>query len=125
MREQTIGRGAVPMHRIRRDVDRVARVQHLRLLALEADAADAGQAEERLPNRVRVPRGACARCERDDRTSKARRRLGGDHRILEHDSGERLSGTPPGIPRARTNDSGLDWHDYAPSVATASRPITS
>jgi hypothetical protein len=28
----------------------------LRLLALEADAADPGQTEERLPNRVRVPR---------------------------------------------------------------------
>src|SRR5260370_14338950 len=45
MREQPIGRGAVPVHRIRRDIDRIARVQHLRLLALEADAADAGQAE--------------------------------------------------------------------------------
>ena len=72
MREQAIGRRAVPVHRIRRDIYRIARVQHLRLLALEADAADAGQTEERLPNRVGVPRGACARRERN-RTSKARR----------------------------------------------------
>jgi hypothetical protein len=43
----------------------------------------------------------------NDRTSKARRRLGGDHRILEHDTGEGLGGTPPGIPRPRTNDSGF------------------
>src|SRR5580704_12943495 len=34
----------------------------------EAYAADAGQTEERLPNRVGVPRGACARRERHDRT---------------------------------------------------------
>src|SRR6202171_4903617 len=72
MREQAIGRGAVPVHRIRRDIDRIARVQHLRLLALEADAADAGQTEECLPNRVGVPCGASARGERNDRTSKAR-----------------------------------------------------
>jgi hypothetical protein len=38
MREQAIGRSAVPVHRVRRDIDRIARVQHLRLLALEADA---------------------------------------------------------------------------------------
>jgi hypothetical protein len=55
MREQAVGRSAVPVHRIRWDIDRIARVQHLRLLALEADAADAGQTEERLPNRVGVP----------------------------------------------------------------------
>ena len=61
MREQAIGRSAVPVHRVRRDIDRIARVQHLRLLALEADAADAGQTEERLPNRVGVPCGACSR----------------------------------------------------------------
>ena len=111
MREQAIGRGAVPVHRIRRDIDRIARVQHLRLLALEADAADAGQAEERLPDRVGVPRGACARRERNDRTSKARRRFGGDHRILEHDSCEGLGGTPPCGARPGANDSGFDWHD--------------
>src|SRR4030088_2065426 len=64
MREQAIGRSAVPVHRIRRDIDRIARVQHLRLLALEADAADAGQTEERLPNWVGVPRGACSGRER-------------------------------------------------------------
>src|SRR5277367_4144351 len=111
------------MHDVRRDVDYIARVQHLRLLALEADAADAGQTEERLPNRVGVPRGACSRRERNDRASKTRRRLGGDHRILKHDSGEGLGGTPPCIPRSCTNDSGFDWHDCAPPVATAWRPI--
>ena len=99
MREQAIGRSAVPVHRIRRDIDRIARVQHLGLLALEADAADAGQTEERLPDWVGMPRGACARRERNDRASKTRRRLGGDHRILEHDAGEGLGGTPPRIPR--------------------------
>ena len=52
MREQAIGRCPMPVHRIRRDIDHIARVQHLRLLAFEADAADAGQTEERLPNRV-------------------------------------------------------------------------
>ena len=72
MREQAIGRGAVPMHRIRWDIDRIAGVQHLRLLALEADAADAGQTEERLPNRVGVPRGACSRRERNDRHTSLR-----------------------------------------------------
>ena len=66
MREQAIGRSAMPVHRIWRDVDRVARVQHLRLFALETDAADTGQTEERLPNRMRVPRGAGARRERND-----------------------------------------------------------
>jgi hypothetical protein len=42
----------------------MARVQQLRLFAPETDAADAGQTEKRLPNRVGVPRGACARRER-------------------------------------------------------------
>src|SRR4051794_31264765 len=60
MREQALRRSAVPVHRIRRDVDRIARVQHLRLLALEADTADAGQTKERLSNRVGVPSGAGA-----------------------------------------------------------------
>jgi hypothetical protein len=57
----------------------------LRLLALEADATNAGQTEERLPDWVGVPRGACPRREGNDRTAKARRRLGGDYRILEDD----------------------------------------
>src|SRR6266852_3271023 len=47
MREQALGRGAVPMHRVGRDVDDIAGVQHLRLLALKADAADATEAIER------------------------------------------------------------------------------
>src|ERR1700726_3220253 len=115
MRKQAIGRGPVPVHRIRRDVDRIARVQHLRLLAFEADAADAGQTEERLPNRVGVPRGACARRERDDRTAKARRRLGGDHRILEHNAGEGLGGASSCVARPGANDSGFYWHDCTPS----------
>jgi hypothetical protein len=59
MREQAIGRGPVPVHRIRRDIDRIPGAEHLRLLTLEANAADAGQTEERLPHRVGVPR--CAR----------------------------------------------------------------
>src|SRR5437764_8090049 len=119
MREQAIRRSSVPVHRVRRDVDRIARVQHLRLLALEADAADAGQTEERLPNRVGMPRSACSRRESNDRASKTRRRLGGYYRILEHDAGEGLSGTPPRAPRPCTNDSGFDWHDYAPPASTA------
>src|SRR6185312_11300022 len=45
MREQPIRRGAVPMLGVGRDVDRVARVQYLRLVALEAVAADPAQAE--------------------------------------------------------------------------------
>src|ERR1700730_4658626 len=105
----------MPVHRIGRDIDRIARVQHLRLLALEADAADAGQTEERLPNWVGVPRGACSRRKRNDRTSKARGRLGGDHRILEHDAGEGLGGAPPCSARPSANDSGFYWHDSAPS----------
>ena len=60
MRKQPVGRGTVPVHRVGRDVDRVARVQHLRLLALKADAADPRQAKQRLPDRMRVPRGARA-----------------------------------------------------------------
>src|SRR5690242_7656566 len=31
MREQAIGRGPVPVHRIRRDIDRIPGVEHLRL----------------------------------------------------------------------------------------------
>src|SRR3954447_23735136 len=54
--KQPVGRGAVPMQRIGRDVDRIARTQYLRLLALETDAADAAEAIERLADRVRVPR---------------------------------------------------------------------
>ena len=68
------------MHRIRWDIDRIAGVQRLRPLAHEADAADAGQTEERLANRVGVPCGACARRECNNRTTKARRRFRGDHR---------------------------------------------
>jgi hypothetical protein len=60
MREQPVRRGAVPMHCIRRDIDRIARVQHLRLLALEADAADPGATEERLSDRD----GSATRCAR-------------------------------------------------------------
>src|ERR1051326_2175916 len=52
MREQAIGGGAVPMQRIGRNVDDIARVQYLRLLALEADAADPAQAVKRLPDGV-------------------------------------------------------------------------
>jgi hypothetical protein len=48
MREQAVGRGAVPMHRIRWDIDCIAGVQHLRLLAHEADAADSGQTQMAL-----------------------------------------------------------------------------
>jgi hypothetical protein len=59
---------------------------------------------------VRAPRR-----ERNDRTSKARRRLGGDHRILEHDPGEGLGGAPPGVARPGANDSGLYWHCFFPS----------
>ena len=36
-----------------------------------------------------MPRGAGARREGNDRASKTRRRLRGDHRILEHDTGDR------------------------------------
>src|SRR5271155_5385506 len=115
MREQAIGCGAVPVHRIRRDIDRIARVQHLRLLALEADAADAGQTEERLPHRVGVPRGAGARREGNHRTSKTRRCLSGDHRILEHDAGEGVGRTPPCGARPGANYSGLYWHGCPPS----------
>src|SRR5882672_3236020 len=115
MREQAIRRGAVPVHGIRRDIDRIARVQHLRLLALEADAADAGQTEERLPNRVGVPRGACPRRERNHRTAKARRRLGGDDRILEHNAGEGFGGASPCGARPGANDSGFYRHDCSPS----------
>jgi hypothetical protein len=100
MREQAIGRGTVPVHRVRRYIDRIAGVQHLRLLALETDAANAGQTEERLPNRVRVPRGARAGRERNDGTSKARWRLGRNHRILEHNAGEGLGGAPRLVVRA-------------------------
>ena len=50
-----------------------------------------------------------------DRTSKARRRLGGDHRILEHDADEGLGGAPPCVARPGANDSSLYWHDCAPS----------
>ena len=82
MREQAIRRSAVPVHRIRRDVDRIARVQHLGLLPLEADAANAGQTEERLSNRVGVPGGAGAWRERNYRAAKTRGCLGGDNRIL-------------------------------------------
>jgi len=121
MREQAIGGGAVPMHRIRRDVDRIARVEHLRLLALEADPAHAGQTEERLPDRVGVPSGACARCKCNDRTSQARRRLGGDYRILEHNARERLGGASSGSARPGANYSGFYRHGYAPSSGDGSR----
>src|SRR5262249_58256843 len=40
MREKVVGRGAVPMHRVGRDVDDIAGIDRLRRLALEADAAD-------------------------------------------------------------------------------------
>src|SRR5437588_765656 len=52
MREQAVGRSSVPVHRVRRDIHRIARVQHLRLLTLEADAAHARQTKQRLSNRV-------------------------------------------------------------------------
>ena len=66
VREQPVGCGAVPMLRVGRDVDRVARTQDLRLLAFVADAADTAQAIERLADGVRVPGGARARREGDD-----------------------------------------------------------
>jgi len=48
--------------------------------------------------------------ERNDGTSKARWRLGRDHRILEHDAGEGLGGAPPGVAGPGANESGFDWH---------------
>ncbi|MNC86222.1 hypothetical protein D3C83_18630 [compost metagenome] len=110
MREQTVGRGAVPVLRIGRDVDDVAGVQHLRLLAGKADAADARQAIERLSDRVGVPRGARAGRERDDRPAHPRRRLGDDDRVLEHDAGKGFGGAAPRLALSGANDSGFDWH---------------
>src|SRR5215471_13848551 len=112
--EQAIGGGAVPVQRVRRNIDGIAWVQYLRILALEADAAYARQTEKRLTHRVGVPRGARAWCKRNDRTTKARRRLGGDHRILEHDAGEGLCGAPSGGARPGANNSRFYWHHYAP-----------
>ena len=60
MREQPIRRGTVPMLHVRWDQHGIAGVQRLRLLALEAYAPDAGQAVQRLPDRMRVPGGASA-----------------------------------------------------------------
>ena len=102
------------MQGVWRDIDRIAGVQHLRFLALEADAANAGQTEKRLTNRVGVPRGARARRERNNRTPKTRWRFGGDHRILEHDAGEGLRSAPSGGARPGANNSGFYWHDCVP-----------
>src|SRR5262245_31438858 len=114
MREQAVGRGAVPVHRVGRDVDRIARLQRLRLLPLEADAADAAEAIERLPNRVRVPGGAGARGERDNRPAEPRRRVGGDDRILKHDPGEGLGGALPRLTLPGANYPGFYWHGFSP-----------
>src|SRR5947207_394897 len=94
MREQPVRRRAVPVHRVGRDVDDIAWVQHLRLLALEADAADPRQAIERLPDRVGVPGGAGPRGEGDDRAAETRWRVRGDHRVLKHDAGKGFGGAP-------------------------------
>jgi hypothetical protein len=110
------------MQSIRRDIDRVTRVQHLWLLALEADTANAGQTEERLSNRMRMPRRARTWRERDDRTTKARRRLSGDHRILEDNAGECLGGTSPRLSRPCADNSSFDWHNRIPPIVTTLRP---
>src|ERR1700731_473495 len=124
MCEQPIRRGAVPVHRVGRDVDDVARVQHLRLLALEADAADPGQTKQRLPDRMGGPGGARARRERHDRPAEARRRFGGDDRILEHDPGEGLRGAAPGLACSGANDSGFDGHGLSPLLGVSRDLIT-
>jgi hypothetical protein len=94
----------------RRDIDRIARVQHLRLLALEADAPDARQAKQRLADRVRVPGGARAWGKRHHRSAHARRRIGGDHRILEDGAREGLGGAPLRRALSGATDTGFDWH---------------
>src|SRR5207249_9297961 len=61
MREQAVGGRTMPVHRIRRDHDRVTGIDRLRPRALaDADAADAGEAIQRLAHRVGMPAGACA-----------------------------------------------------------------
>src|SRR3954465_6183813 len=78
------------MLHVRWNDDRIAGVQYLRLIALEADAPDPGQTIERLSNRMRVPRSPRTRCERNDRGTHPRRRGTNNNLVLKHGAAERL-----------------------------------
>ena len=88
MDHHRVGRRAVPMARVRRDDDRVARLDLLHRLAFELVAADARQHVEDLADRVLVPVGAPARHERHARRAQPRRLLGREHRIRQHRTDE-------------------------------------
>src|SRR5205814_6006465 len=106
MREQTIRRGAMPMQRIGRDHHSIAWMQRLRLLALEADTPDARQAIQRLPHRMRVPRGARTWRERHHRGAHTRWRRADDDLVLKDGAGK--SGRCPLLGGALS--SADNWH---------------
>ncbi len=103
----------MPVAGVRRDHCRVAGVQDLHRLAFELDASHAGNRVEDLPDRMAVPRRACARGEVHVGRAHPRRRLADDDRVLQHDAGEVLGRGLPCRPLART----VDFHRFAPSVS--------
>ena len=81
-------RGAVPVLDPRRDPDDVARPDLLHRAALLLHPAAAGGDDQRLAQRVRVPRRPRARLEGDHPAADARRGLGLEARVDAHGPGE-------------------------------------
>ena len=85
---------------VRRDDDHVAGADLFDRSAPPLDASAAGRYDQPLSERVRVPRGARARLERDEPGADARRLLRREERIDAHRAGEVLVGTFCGRLRA-------------------------
>ena len=74
MRHRSFGGRAVPVLLTRRTPDDVACSNHFDDALCSADEAPAGRDDQRLPERMRVPCGACARLEGDVSAEASRRR---------------------------------------------------
>ena len=85
-----VRRGAVPVLDARRDDDGVAGQEHLHRLAQRLIAADTGQHVEHLPHGMCVPVGAPARRKAYAGGAQSRRRLGGEHLLVQDETRVKL-----------------------------------
>ncbi|MNP33775.1 hypothetical protein D3C76_1270360 [compost metagenome] len=81
----------MPVTGVRRNPDSVARPDFLSRAALLLHVADAGGDDQRLPQRVGVPRRACAGLEGHRAAADARRRITVEQAINAHRAGKVLS----------------------------------
>src|ERR1700730_784840 len=94
----------MPMFLARRNPHYIARPDLAHGFALSLNPADAGDNEQRLAERMRMPIGPRARLEGDAIRNNSGRRRGGNDRILPDRAGEVFFGRPACRPRAGEMD---------------------